>query len=179
MSDNKETDDAGQPITLREGIVHLISGNYASVEGPLAEKCTTELFRCFGKDIDQETGIVLEAIDAKTMSAATESCAFVHSQIMMLVVLNRARKLALAERNKTVGSVYAVDPQQAQASDVINFKSQMVEADLESLKLSALAMIPIQEGAKDNAFAKRMRAIANEYRVPVISKMADYQGARK
>jgi len=129
------------------------------VDGPLSAALVAQLNERYQKEVDPETGIVLEtlAIDSNNLASA-----------WLAAQMQKDKEAAL---NKPMGFVYAVDSDQVSSTDTVELGDSL--SDMTDYDKSN-AVVYVQEGVskKDNPYVASLLTVANKHKVKVIKDPA-------
>lgn len=150
---------------ILENLIQVDGNKIIVADGPLSEQCAKALHEVYAKEVDKETGIVLE-------SQANDQL----NQAGVWEALTETRNL-LEEQGQVVGLFYGVNKSDASVSDIVKVKdslSTMTQDQIDSSVIYIDSKIDPVTGTEENLMATAIESIANEFGVKVITNLDEY-----
>lgn len=148
--------------TLIQQLVNVDERETLIAEGPLGLQCAKALQDLYGKDIDKETGLVLETQATELEEAAS----------LWQVIQATAQK---ENTDDVKGMIYSVDASGVKPSDIMRAADTYARMSPDERAISAVHM---PNPTMANSWAEPMRQMADQYGVLVINDVREYLAAR-
>ena len=162
IADQLRTNTMSNQTTLIQRLVNIDDRESLIAEGPLGLQCAKALQDLYGKDIDKETGLVLETQVTELEEAAS----------LWQVIQTTVQK---ENTDDVSGMIYSVDAGEVKPSDIMRAAdtySRMAPSE------RAISAVHMPNPTLANSWAEPMRQMADQYGVLVISDVREYLASR-